>query len=63
MHRMPPEYIAVRLEIHSNNAIPATYWFKLVEKQKEFELKTDKELRRRETKFVHRRLAVRSVKS
>ncbi len=60
-HRMPPDYIAVRLEIHSNNSIPATYWFKLVEKQKEFELKTDKGLRRKENKFVRRRLAVNSV--
>lgn len=58
MHRMPPEYVAVRLEIHSNNAIPATYWFKLVEKQREHELKTDKELRRKENKYVHRKLAV-----
>jgi hypothetical protein len=55
--------MAIRLEIHSNNAIPATYWFKLVQKQKEFELKTDKELRRRENKFVHRRLAVNFVSS
>jgi hypothetical protein len=58
MHRMPPEYIAVRLEIHSNNAIPATYWFKLVEKQREHELKTDKALRRKEKKYVHRKLAI-----
>lgn len=60
-HRMPPDYIAIRLEIHSNYSIPATYWFKLVEKQKEFELKTDKELRRKENRFVHRRLSVRPV--
>lgn len=58
MHRMPPDYVAVRLEIHSNNTIPATYWFKLVEKQREYELKTDKELRKKENKFVHRKLAV-----
>lgn len=58
-HRMPPDYIAVRLEIHSNNSIPAIYWFKLVEKQKEHELQTDKELRRKETRFVHRKLAVK----
>jgi len=58
MHRMPPEYIAIRLEIHSNNAIPATYWFKLVEKQREHKLKTDKGLRRKEHKYVHRKLAV-----
>ena len=60
-HRMPPDYIAIRLEIHSNNAIPAAYWFKLVEKQKEFELKTNKELRRKENKFVHRRPAVNPI--
>jgi len=57
-HRTPPDYMAIRLEIHSNNSIPATYWFKLVEKQREHELKTDKELRRRENKNVHRKLAV-----
>lgn len=58
MHRMPPEYIAIRLEIHSNNTIPANYWFKLVEKQREYELKTDKRLRRKENKYVRRKLAV-----
>lgn len=57
-HRTPPEYMAIRLEIHSNNSIPATYWFKLVEKQREYELETDKELRRKENKNVHRKLAV-----
>lgn len=57
-HRTPPEYIAIRLELHSNNSIPATYWFKLVEKQREHELKTDKELRRKENKNVHRKLAI-----
>lgn len=56
MHSMSPEYIAVRL---SNNAIPATYWFKLVEKQREHELKTDKGLRRKGNKYVHNKLAVR----
>jgi plasmid maintenance system antidote protein VapI len=60
-HRTPPEYMAIRLEIHSNNSIPAIYWFKLVHKQKEFELKTDKELRRKENKFVHRRLTVNPI--
>lgn len=57
-HRMPPDYIAIRLEIHSNNAIPATYWVKLVEKQKEFALNTDLEIRKREKKFVRRRLTI-----
>jgi len=62
-HRMPSIYIVVRLEIHSNNCIPAIYWFKLVEKQKEYELRTDKELRRKENRFVHRKLTVRLPKN
>lgn len=53
-HRMPPEYVFIRLEIHSNNIIPANYWYKLVEKQREHELTTDKSLRKREIKYVHR---------
>ncbi|MBO9562978.1 MAG: hypothetical protein J7621_09405 [Niastella sp.] len=53
-HRMPPEYVLIRLEIHSNNIIPANYWYKLVEKQKEHELIHDKSLRKREIKYVHR---------
>jgi hypothetical protein len=55
-HRMPPDYVVIRLEIHSNNSIPATYWFKLVEKQREYELRTDRKLRKKENKFVHKRL-------
>ena len=54
MHRMPPEYVFIRLEIHSNNIIPANYWYKLVERQKEHELTTDKTLRKKEIKYVHR---------
>jgi hypothetical protein len=53
---MPPDYVVIRLEIHSNNSIPATYWFKLVEKQREYELRTDRKLRKKENKFVHKRL-------
>jgi len=57
-HRMLPEYMAVRLEIHSNNAIPAIYWFKVVEKQKEYELNTNIALRKKERKYVRRKLAI-----
>ena len=59
MHRLPPDYLAIRLEIHSNNILPAEYWLKLVEKQREYQVKTDKSLRRREQKFVHTRIAIR----
>jgi len=57
-HRMPPDYIVIRLEIHSNNSIPANYWFRLVEKQREHELNNNKEIRKREKRFVHRKLAI-----
>jgi plasmid maintenance system antidote protein VapI len=51
-HRNPNEDIMVRLELHSNNNIPAHYWFMLVQKDRINQLKTDKELRKREKKFV-----------
>lgn len=51
-HREPNEDIMVRLEIHSNNNIPAHYWYMLVQKEKINQLKTDKGLRKREKKFV-----------
>ncbi len=57
-HRMPPDYISVRLELHSDNMIPASYWYKLVEKQKEHFIKTDASLRAKEKPFVHGGLRV-----
>ncbi|KIC92292.1 hypothetical protein [Flavihumibacter sp. ZG627] len=57
MHRTPPEYIIVRLEIHSNNNIPATHWYKLIEKEKVQTLRTDKELRKKESRFVRKKIA------
>jgi len=56
-HRLPPDYMAIRLELHSHNVIPAHYWYRLVEKQKEHEIKTNKTLRLKEMKFVHSRVA------
>lgn len=52
MHRLPPDYLAIRLEIHSNKVIPANYWYKLAEREKEHYITTDKEIRRKERKFV-----------
>ncbi|QJB40234.1 hypothetical protein HF324_21180 [Chitinophaga oryzae] len=57
-HRTPNESIVIRLELHSNNTIPATYWYRLVEKQKEHIIGTSKELRKAEKKFVRNRLSV-----
>ena len=58
MHRMPPDYMAIRLELHSNNILPAEYWYKLVEKERAYQIKTDKTLRKKEMKYVHSKLAV-----
>jgi plasmid maintenance system antidote protein VapI len=52
-HRLPPDYVAIRLELHSDNIIPAAYWIKLVDKQRLHEITTDKELRKKEMKYVH----------
>lgn len=54
--RPPGKKIIIRLELHSNNTIPAISWYKLLEKEKEYELKTDKTLRKQEEKHVQNRL-------
>ncbi|SMC44019.1 helix-turn-helix domain-containing protein [Pedobacter africanus] len=56
--REPNDSIMIRLEIHSNNAIPAVSWLKVVEKQKEHWLNTNQLLRKSETKHVSNRLQV-----
>ncbi len=58
-HRIPPEYIIIRLEIHSNNAIPANWWYKLIEKEREHLIATNRELRREQKKYVHKKLDVK----
>jgi len=58
MRRMPPDYMAIRLELHSNKIIPAEYWYRLVEKEREHQIKTDTNLRKKEMKYVHSTLAV-----
>lgn len=57
-HRLPNETIFIRLEIHSNNSIPAVIWYRLVEKEKEHLLRTDKELRKQQKKFVTKKLGI-----
>lgn len=44
--------VAYRLEIHSGSLIPAILWWKLVQKEIEQEIKTEKEERRQEGKRV-----------
>lgn len=59
--RLPTEKIIVRLEIHSNNLIPALSWFKVVEKQREYELEKDIEFRKEQRKHVKNRLEFENV--
>ena len=57
-HRRPADNILIRLEIHSNNTIPALAWYKLLEREKEYELSTDMVLREQEEKYVLVRMKV-----
>ncbi|HRI78124.1 MAG TPA: hypothetical protein PLR06_01205 [Cyclobacteriaceae bacterium] len=54
--REPNESIMVRLEIHSNNVIPAIHWLKLVEKSKEHDIRTNAKLRQKERRYVRNKL-------
>jgi plasmid maintenance system antidote protein VapI len=51
-HRAPSQEIFIRLELHSRNLINALTWFKLLEKEKENEIDTNKSIREQEKKFV-----------
>ncbi|WEK36683.1 MAG: hypothetical protein P0Y53_04140 [Candidatus Pseudobacter hemicellulosilyticus] len=51
-HRRPNNKILIRLEIHSNNNIDALLWYKIVEKDKEYELVTNTRLRQQEKRHV-----------
>jgi plasmid maintenance system antidote protein VapI len=48
----PSEKIMVRLEIHSNNTIPAVTWYRIYEKQREFHLLFAQKLRAIERQHV-----------
>ncbi len=43
----------------SNNNIPANWWYKLIEKEKEHLIATNRELRKEQKKYVHRTLEVK----
>jgi hypothetical protein len=59
LKRDPPDYVSVRLELHSNRAIPADYWYRLVEKKRAYFIKTDKSIRKSEQQFVQNKLTVK----
>lgn len=52
-HRTPPDYIPIRLELHSNNSIPAEYWFRVIEKDREGVMLLNKAvMRKKEKRYV-----------
>ncbi|TDO68861.1 hypothetical protein EV143_1174 [Flavobacterium chryseum] len=55
-HRLPNEKTIVRLEIHSDNVIPALSWYRVVEKQREYELEQDIKFKQEQKKFVKNHL-------
>lgn len=55
-HRRPTKDFLIRLELQSNNLIPAITWFKLLQKEKEHELLTNSAVRIRESKFIKSKL-------
>ena len=57
-HRDPSEKILIRLELHSGNRIPALLWYKVVKKEREYEIQNNIALRKRESKFVKNRVKV-----
>ncbi|MBO9727338.1 MAG: hypothetical protein J7623_01740 [Chitinophaga sp.] len=53
----PNDELFIRLELHSDDNIPAFYWFMLAEKGKSYNIRTNKELRKQEQKNVHKTIA------
>ena len=57
-HRFPSEKVIIRLEIHSNKIIPAIMWHRMIEKEKEYQIINNLELRVREKNHVRNALVV-----
>jgi hypothetical protein len=55
-HRLPNEKTIVRLELHSNNMIPAISWYRVLEKEKEHELQSNTAFKEKQNKHVKNRL-------
>lgn len=59
-HRLPPDYIPIRLELHSNKSIPAEHWLKIIEKDREREMLSNKAaMMKKERKYVTGGISVR----
>ena len=58
--RTPPDYIPIRLELHSNNSIPTEYWFRVIKKDREGIILLNKAaMRKKEMKYVTGGISVR----
>lgn len=55
-HRKPTDKLILRLEIHSNSNFPALMWFKLLEKERVYELLHNNEMIESEKKYVNKKL-------
>jgi len=55
-HRLPNEKTIVRLELHSSNTIPAISWYRVLEKEKEFQLQANTKFKQKQNRFVKNRL-------
>ena len=55
-HRKPTEKLIYRLDIHSNKNFPATLWFRILEKERVYELTHHPEIIKKEEKHVKVRL-------
>ncbi len=55
-HRKPTEKLIFRLDIHSNKNFPALMWFRLLEKERTYELLHNKNIMENEKKYVKHKL-------
>ncbi|MGX5857580.1 hypothetical protein ACWKW6_28240 [Dyadobacter jiangsuensis] len=55
-HRTPPKEFLIRLELHSNGSIPASWWLRSLQKSKEVELMQDTAIREQESKHVKNKI-------
>ena len=60
-HRQPNDSVIIRLELHSNNSIPAVNWFKLLEMEKAHSINTNLALRKKERKNVKNQVELNLV--
>jgi hypothetical protein len=59
-HRPPSDYMSIRLELHSNNSIPAEYWLKVMERDRVRELLSNKAaMIKKEKRFVRGAISVK----